>query len=271
MKKLFSTFCLTVAAASAFALTPAEAEVKATLDGIESAAEQGKLFTALCDALPAKQQKAFYDLSQAFAKKMDPMVWNSGKGVLDTVGKVFATKSDFIVNSAMAKEALSTEKPAAADFANAGKLIQSIASISLDDIKAQSNAKAFATFLDSKVGKLPKSKNQSSYTVTTDEDGDVVVCFGSETGNECDKCIEFEKVAGKWIPEEWEDVDDIYETIAVINQFDFNSEEGSQIKMQAIMFSSMINGMLAPILQAKTQEEFDTAINSILGSMGGFN
>jgi hypothetical protein len=269
MKKLFSTFCLTVAAASAFALTPAEAEVKATLDGIENAAEQGKLFTALCDALPAKQQKAFYDLSQAFAKKMDPMVWNSGKGVLDAVGKVFATKSDFIVNSAMAKDTLLTGKPAAADFAIAGKLIQSIASISLDEIKAQPNAKAFAAFLDSKVGKLPKSENQASYIVTTDEDGDVVVCFDTETGINCENCIEFEKVAGKWIPEEWEDVDGIYEVIAVINQFDFNSEEGSQIKMQAIMFSSMLNGMLAPILQAKTQEEFDAAIAALSGASEG--
>ena len=95
MRKTITTIFATLVAASAFALTPSEAEVKATLDGIENAAEQGKLFTALCDALPAKQQKAFYDLSQAYAKKMDPMVWNSGKGVVDTVGKVFATKSDF--------------------------------------------------------------------------------------------------------------------------------------------------------------------------------
>lgn len=267
MKKLISTFFAATVAVSAFAITPAEAEVKATIEGLEKAAEQGTLLTALCDALPEKQQNAFFNLSHAFATKMDPVVWDAHTIVLDSIGKVCSTKSNFIVNNESVRNLIprlcTSEMATADEIVEFGNFLQNIASITSEDIKAQPNAKALAVFLDSKIGKFPDSKKKLSYIVTTDDDGDVVVCFCHNAIGDCDNCIEFEKVAGKWIPEELEDVDDINEEIAEINSINFNSEEGAKIKMNAIMYSTFIKALSAPVLQAKTQEEFDAAINSL--------
>lgn len=267
MKKVFTTFFATAVVASALALTPDEAAVKATLDGIEKAATEGKLMTAVFEAMPASHQKGLFDVSQAFATKMDPMVWNSGTSILGNIGKVFSTKADFIVNGVFAKEALDDTNIKIEDvnesFVLAGTAISNIASITLADIKAQQSPKALAAFLDSKIGKLPASKDaEPGYTIKTDEDGDIIVKFGCEN-------VEFENVNGKWIPEGLAELD-FAEIIKEINEkIDFSSEEGQQIKMQAVMGAAMFNGMLAPALQATTQEEFDVAIQSILASFIG--
>lgn len=272
MKKVFTTFFATAVVASAFALTPDEAAVKATLDGIEKAATEGKLMTAVFEAMPASHQKGLFDVSQAFATKMDPMVWNSGTSILGNIGKVFSTKADFIVNGVFAKEALDDTNIKNEDvnesFVLAGTAISNIASITLADIKAQQSPKALAAFFDSKIGKLPVSKDaEPGYTIKTEEDGDIVVCFrGSKCG---DDGVEFKKVNGKWIPEEIAELE-FDEMINGINEgIDFSSEEGQQIKMQAVMGAAMFNGMLAPALQATTQEEFDVAIQSILAPFIG--
>lgn len=269
MKKTITTIFATVVAVSAFALTPDEAAVKASIESMFKAGQEGKLVTSIFEAMPTSHQKGFYDVSQAFAKKMDPMVWNSGVSVMSNFGKVLSTKSDFIVNSAMAKQVPSPSADAckkgdlkAADVLAAGKFFSSIASITLADIKSQPNAKALAAYLDSKIGKLPACE-MPTYTIKTEQDGDIVVYFEGRTDG-----VEFEKVKGKWLPEELADpdFDDILEVIN--EEMNFATEEGQQFKMQAMMFSAMANGALAPVLQAKTQEEFDAAVSAIFKSLG---
>lgn len=267
MKKTVTTFFAAVIATSALALTPDEAAVKATLDGIEKAATEGKLMTAMFEAMPASHQKGFFDVSQAFATKMDPMVWNSGTSLVGTLGKVCSTKADFIVNIALVKGALGDTNINVEDekeaFILAGTALSNIASISLADIKAQKSPKAFAAYLDSKIGKLPASKDdESGYTIKTEEDGDIVVCFGdSKCG---DDGVEFKKVNGKWIPEEIAELE-FDEVIEEINEnLNFSTSDGMQAKFQIIMATTMFKGVLDPLLQATTQEEFDSAIKTLM-------
>ncbi len=271
MRKTITTIFATLVAASAFALTPAEAEVKATVDSWKKASDEGTLFSTVFASLPESHQLNYLKVAKTFAEKMDPMVWTMTTEVAGSLGKILETKSEFIENSLFVKQVKvsSSRDLSSLPFQKIGKSLSGFASITLEDIKAQPDAQALAKFLDAKLGSylfLICGNNDCKYAVYTEADGDLVVCFDGDVAKPgCRKCVEFKKVGGKWLPEDLAepDFDDIFEGL---NEINFASEEGQQFKMRAIMHGSMAKGLLASLLQAKTQEEFDAAFAAILGA-----
>lgn len=272
MHKVFFTFCVALIATATMALTPDETAVNAVITEIEKAASEGRLFSAINESLPPKQQQGVFDMTQACAKKMNPTVWKSISPALNEIGKILETKSIYVVSSSVVQSHMAdvtagkylTKNNCAA----VGSAIRKGSTISLDQICVQREPKELAAFLDSQIGALPIERT-IKHKVFTDSNNDIFVCYSHDASNtSCNKCLKFTKVEGKWIPHDLARTN-FEEKIAKINEkLDFESEKGKQYVEQAEFFIPMaVELWLKPFLSVNSQEEFDETFINIFSSL----
>jgi hypothetical protein len=89
--------------------------------------------------------------------------------------------------------------------------------------------------------------------------------------------IDMKKIDGAWVPEDmataWPSA--MQELNVQLDAFKAKTnqsdpQQAQQMQMGVQMMSGMANATLDPMLKAKTQAEFDTAINNTMAMFGGF-
>ena len=238
---------------------------------------------AIWHALPASYQKDVHDLIHTAIGRLDAEAYESTIKFARRLHTILNTKKQFIVNH-----------PTVSGFLGKGNAEQIVGSLEVilgelldSDLASHSSAKAIdmAYFLDTTgariMGRLmnaienvPMMGVDAEYMSLADSlkqvkatkvrgEGDSVVLKMEAPGKEPEE-MEFVRVEGKWIPKEMADdwaanMKEAKESLAAMTD-----KEWREINMGLMMGSAMLGGMLAPLESAKTQEEFNAAVGTLL-------
>lgn len=242
------------------------------------------------DALPASYQTEINGLVRESAEVVDPVMWDKGFAVAGRVAKVLNDKQDFIFGNQMVAGMMASN-PQAAEIKTAyPKIIGLLTTILTSDISNRDKLKQFdggqflgttgAQLIDNIAGlaalsptntftKDLESMKNVSVKILNNEGGTAEVEISAP--GQTNKVEKMTQVEGRWIPAEmaadWENF--VKEARAGLEQ---QKAEKQQAGMQAQMMLGMVEGVLAQFESAKTQQDFDMALQGIMGmamGMGG--
>lgn len=235
-------------------------------------------------ALPESYQSDVNALVQSFGNNMDAQTWGQVTGLLDTVHSVLDSKQEFIVNHPQVAAAGDPEK-AKKGVTHIAALLKSL----LDSVGNLDELKKFdgETFMNGPGAQIAKemaalsemAPNSSGAPVQLSAFGDVKIetiestdstaklKFISANGNAEEQ--DFVKFEGKWLPkdmvDEWDQkMAEAREGIAAL------PGQADQMRMQVGGVAGMVGGMLAPMKNAETQEQFNSSIESVMAGAAMF-
>lgn len=238
------------------------------------------------DALPASYQADANELIQTFGKNMDAETWNQVAGLLRTVHKVLDTKQEFIMNHPNVAE---SDDPAAAKkgVIGAAGLLKTL----LDNVGDLKSLQTFdgRTFAEGPGADIAKQINAlkalagdklpgapigpgsafsasiGKITTVSSTDTTATIKITDEDGSSEQE--EFVKHDGKWLPKSM--VADWDQQMAAAREALAKLPENSQdMRMKVMMAGGMVAGILAPLENAATQEQFNTGIENLKGTAG---
>jgi hypothetical protein len=278
-----------LAVAIALVSIPAAANLPDTPDGtikqvFESLANRHP--EILWQALPPTYQRDITELTHAVADKVDPELWNGVFGLGSQVAVVLRDKREYFLNSSMMnaageerariEENWDTAVAAldgffTSEFSNLENLktmdwegFLSTTAVDIMDrvVEIQAEKGAEEDFEDI----AAKLRNTTVETVS--RDGDVATVRVSTPGEDPEE-VSVTRVEGRWVPtdmaEDWDtNMAEAKENIANVTE-----EQMAQAKMQAMMVFGMVQAGLDQLAATNSQEEFDQAIQGLLGPFMG--
>ena len=294
MRKHISRFIfLQLVAVLAVALVPAPSAAAADLpespDGTIKAIYQ-KLADRhpeiIWQALPASYQQDITDVTRAFAGKMDPEIWNSLFGLANKTVDILRDKKQYILESSF-MDAAGDEKVrieqnwdtvvAILDdlFSSEISDLEKLETIDWEELLKTTGAEIMDSAQNLSTAKSAEEKDKDLTTLlrqskieTISHEGNTATVLVSTPGEEPED-ISLTLVEGRWVPtdmaQDWDTkIAEAKEKIATMSE-----EEMAQNKMQAMMMFGMADGMLGELAQVSSKEEFEQAIQGILGPMMG--
>lgn len=247
---------------------------------------------AVWDALPASYQKDVTGLVHSAIAKVDADLYNQSVALGQRVAKLLGDKKQFILGHPM----IAQQIPNKAEVEKQWDGIVSLLSTVLNsELATHDKAKKvdIGSFLDktgSKVmgdmtnlaklvpgGEGPGAENEYTQMIKkakaikatmVKEEGDKAT-VKMETPGEEPANVEFVRVEGKWIPadmaKEWSGmIAEAQKEIAAMKDDDMK-----KAKEMAIPMLGMVGGLLSTLENAKTQEEFNAAVNGLMQMMRG--
>jgi hypothetical protein len=288
VRRLLFTFAALACCLPALARDPVPVALPATPDGtikaIGTALGDGK-FEVVWQAMPASYQSDVKKLLVEFSKKMDADLWDQGNKVGGKVAKILTDKAEFIVATPAIAKQLEAKavKPADAKtyLTSMGGVISDVQSnvASLPQLEKLEPEKLLANLgpkvkelneVSSRMGiqapgqsmadwykveaKLVSSTDSSAKVELTKADGK------TET-------VELVKVEGKWVPKDMADSwsKNMEQAMKGLEAMQITAEQ----KQQVNMITGIASGVLDTFLNAKTQADFDAAVNGAMAMMGG--
>jgi len=272
----------------ALARDPVPVALPATPDGtikaVSTAMGEGK-FEVIWQALPASYQADIKKLLSEFAAKMDADVWTQGSKVAGKVTKLLTDKADFIVGNKMIAQQLQAKavKPedAKAYITGVGGALTDLQTsmATLPDVEKLDIEKLLANLgprakelndISARLGVVAPGQNMTDLAKVEAK----LISSASDTASvELTKpdgtkeTLELKRVEGKWVPKEMADqwASKIGEAQKALAGMQIKPEE----KQQAMMATGMASGFLDTFLNAKTQQEFDAAVNALIPLISG--
>jgi hypothetical protein len=240
----------------------------------------------LWQALPPTYQKDITELTHAFAGKMDPEVWDAAFGLGRKTANLLRDKKDIILASSMLEAA--GEKRAEVEggwdtmvtlldsfFTSRVSKVDSLKDIDWEkylattgrDLMNLAAEKSKASGDDTFDREFTKKLQQTKVEVIANE-GDSATLRMTSPDEEPEE-TQFTRVEGRWVPsdmaKDWnQNVAEARQKLAAITD-----EEIQQGSMQAMMMIGMVDGVLTQLESVETAEEFDQAIQGILGPFLG--
>ena len=239
------------------------------------------------DMLPTSYQSKINSLVNEYADVVDPVMWDKGFSVANRIANVLRDKQEFLfgnqmvamqmannpqaeeikkayprvvglLNTILSSDITSREKLKSLDVGDylgttGAQLIEDVAALA-----ALSPTNTFAQGLD--------SLREVSVKVLKSEGDTATVEIGMP--GQTNKVESMKQVEGRWIPsdmaEEWEE--DIKKARAALEQMKANQQ---QVGMQAQMMIGMVEGVIAQFENANTQQDFDMALQGVMGMAMG--
>lgn len=247
---------------------------------IRDALEQGKL-RAVWDALPPSHQADVNSVVQTFATNMDRPLWNAGAGALKQVVSILKQKKEFILNYPKL-QALTAGQDAAKVNAGWDVLVDVLDTIVNSDLTDLNKLKTIdlGQFLDTTGAKLvdklaaasklaggvagnaiPVNVANAKISLLKHEGDTATVRI--EAG-EKPQDLELRLVQGKWLPKEMVDDWDKNIADAKASMAFLKSPEFQQQKGQVMFLMAAVNGLLAQLMNAQNQQEFNAAIDNVV-------
>ena len=248
---------------------------------------------AVWDALPASYQKDVSDLVHSAIAKVDAALYDQSVSIGQRVAKVLKDKKQFI----LAHPQIAPMIPNKAEVEKQWDPIVGVLDTILNsELSTHAKAKGvdMRSFLDktgSKVmgditnlaklapggGEGPGTDNEyvemikkakGTKATLVKEEGDKATVKMETPGEKAEE-VPFVKVEGKWIPAqmaaEWKGmIENGKKEIAAMKD-----EDMKKTKEMATPVLAMVEGLLGTFEKAKTQEEFNTAVNGLMQMMGG--
>ncbi len=288
IRRSLFTFALLACCLSALARDPAPVAIPATPDGtikaIGAALGEGK-FEVVWQAMPASYQADIKKLMTEFSKKMDAELWDSGTKTAGKVAKLLTEKAEFIVATpAIAKqlEAKSVKaEDAKAYITGVGSVLGDVQTnvATLPQLEKLDVEKLFANLgpkikemneVSARMGILPPGNNMTEWykvdaKLVSSESDTASVEITKPDGKK--ENVDLVKVEGKWVPKAMADdwSKNMSEAMKGLEAMQIRPEE----KQQVMMITGMAGGFLDTFINAKTQAEFDAAVNGVLPLLGG--
>jgi hypothetical protein len=282
------TVALLACCLPAFARDPAPVALPATPDGtikaIGAALGEGK-FEVVWQAMPASYQADVKKLLDTLSKKMDADLWDQGTKTAGKVAKLLSEKADFIVGNPNIAKQLEAKAIKPEDvksyITSVGSVLSDVQTnvATLPQLEKLDMEKLLANLgpkikemneVSARMGVLPPGNNMTDWYKV---DAKLVNSAGDTASVELTKPdgkkenLDLVKVEGKWVPKQM--ADDWSKNMSQA----MKALEGMQIqpedKQQVIMITGMAGGFLDTFLNAKTQAEFDAAVNAVLPLLGG--
>lgn len=239
------------------------------------------------EALPASYQKDVHDVLHGAMAKIDPELYDQSMGMVQRIAKILKDKKQFILAHPMMASMpnkAEVEKQwdpmvgmfdtiLASDFGthakaksiNLGAFLDKTGAKVMADVTKTAKLAGDDDVTNEFVKEIEKLKTMKASVVK--QEGDKATVKIEATGQEAEE-VEFTLVEGKWLPTElvagWSDM--IAQAKAEIANM--NDEDMKKAKQMAIPMFGMFGGILGTLENAKTQEEFNTAVNGIMQMMG---
>jgi hypothetical protein len=269
------------------AALPAAAGLPDSPDGTVRA-----VFEALADrhpeilwqALPPTYQKDISDVTHAVADKIDPELWDAAFGLGTKATGVLRDKKEYFLSSSMMNAAGAEKERVEGNWDTAVAALDSFFSSELSQLE---NLKTmdWERFLSTTVvaimdrvseieaqkeggGEDIQAKLRNTTVETVSLDGDLATVKIS-TPDEDPEEVDLTRVEGRWVPtemaEDWDQkMADAKQRIGEVTE-----EEMAEAKMQVMMVFGMVEAALDQLAAVSSQEEFDQAIQGLLGPFMG--
>lgn len=227
------------------------------------------------DALPAKYQDDVTTVTHDLGSKVDSELYDKGFGLVTKAGDVIAQKKSFIANNEMIKQQAGENAETVIDTIVSSLNILSDSQLSTVDGLANLDVREFLATTYSEIlvkadsaavaageeSFLQKLLNVKAELVET-KDGSATLNVTAPDGETEEMVMKL--IEGKWIPadlaDDWdEEMTKIKKQIAEITPDSIN-----KYKPQILGAIAMIEGSLSQLEAAKTQEEFDTALQNAM-------
>lgn len=240
----------------------------------------------LWQAMPASYQNDVNAIAQLAGTKIDPEIYDKVFATVGRIGAVLDKQKEFVFNTSFMGEAPDEEKvvQTTAAWPSIMKMIEGITSSSLSSAEGLKNFEGQAFFEDTVSGLLtdidalskldPDSEEPAlsdlanaeiKYLEGTEEVATLEMSMpDQEVENET-----FVKVEDRWVPQEMADewTAQMAEARATLEALD--PTQMAQQKPQIMGVFAMIDGVLAQIDAAETQEQFDQALQGAMMPMMG--
>jgi len=247
------------------------------------------------EALPTSYQKDVHELVHSAVGKIDPDLWEKVFSTAQRVAKLLREKKQFILAHPFVAQAVTAQ---GVDKAELDKqwdpIVSALDALVNSEIAKYEQAKTvdIGAFLDRTGSKVMQGLSGVSKSVTgggeaPGEKNEMVMLYDklkqvkatlvNEKGDEATVKLEvpgetpkeekFVRIEGKWVPKEIADgwaknIADAKKQIAAIS-----TEEIAKQKQGVIMGLAMVDGLIAPLESAKTQAEFNAAIDALMQMM----
>jgi len=265
------------------------ADIPTTPDGTVRAVAAGladRHPEILWQALPPTYQKDISELTHAFAERMDPAVWEATFGIGRRMAALLHDKKGLILSSSMLEAAGEGREQVEGEWDGVVSLLDSFFASKLSNLEAmktidweeyiattgrdlmnlaadKSKADGDDTFDREFTQKLLQTKVE---VVSTE--GDSATLRMTAPDEEPEE-MQLTQVEGRWVPsdmaKDWDqEVADARQQLAALTD-----EEIQQGSMQAMMMIGMVDGVLAELETVETTEDFEQAIQGLLGPFLG--
>ena len=270
---------------AAFAVPAVAAEIPDSPDGtvrfvMEQLADRHP--EVLWQALPPTYQKDISELTHTFAAKMDPEVWSSAFALGSRTAALLRDKKDIILASSYADMAGDERDNLASGWDAGVGFLDSFFSSDVSrldaletidwgnylattgrDLMNLAAERSKASGKDAFDEEITKKLEQAEIELVS-RDGDSATVKVSAP-DEDPEDIELTRVEGRWVPSDMADDWDANVAEAKQKLAALSDEEIEQSSMQTMMFIGMLDGVVAQLETVETSEEFEQAIQGILG------
>lgn len=240
----------------------------------------------LWQALPRTYQADITEVTHAFAARMDPKVWEAAFGLGQRTAALLRDKKDLILESSML-DAAGEEREQLEDGWDAMvALLDSFFSSDvarLDTLKTIDWERYLAT-TGRDLMNLASERSKASGEDTFDREftqklrkaeievlsreGDRATLRLTAPDEEPEE-MQLTRVEGRWVPSEMADDWDANLAEAKQKLADMTDDEIQQGSMQAMMMIGMLDGALTELETVETAEQFEQAIQGLLGPFIG--
>ena len=266
---------------------PAKTADEAVLRVVKGLAADNPVY--LWDALPDSYQKDVNDLIKAFANKIDAGAWDPAFQIGQRVSKLLRDKKKFILGHPMMAEV-----PNRADleknwdhvvnmldtvFNSEIATLEGLKKLDMRRFFSGTGSRLMSQF--STLSKLAKDmgpeqkqaaemfeKFKAMKATVVSSSGDTAK-VKMEVAGEQPKEVEFTRIEGKWIPTDLAQgfKGGIAEARAAIEKI--TPEQVAQMKSGVMFASGIVGGVIGPMEQATTQEEFNAAVEGLKAMFQG--
>lgn len=244
------------------------------------------------DALPESYQKDVHELVHTLMNKIDATLYDEVASTAQQLTKVLKSKKQFILAHPMIAQQIPNKAEVEKQWDQLVGIIDTIVNSELGKHETAKvvNVGAFLDSTGSKImgdianaaklagpGENPGEANEyvemyeklkKIKATLVKEEGDkatVKMEIPGEKGGE----EEFVRVEGKWLPKEMVDGWKEMMTEARKELAAMDPNDMKQAKEMAIPMLGMVKGVLTTLENAKTQEDFNAAVNGLMQMMGG--
>jgi hypothetical protein len=240
----------------------------------------------LWQALPPTYQTDITEVTHAFARRMDPQVWEAAFGLGQRTSAMLRDKKNLILESSML-DAAGEEREQLEDgwdamvalldsfFSSDVARLETLKTIDWErylattgrDLMNLAAERSKASGEDTFDREFTQMLRKSEIEVLSRE-GDRATLRLTAPDEEPEE-MQLTRVEGRWVPSEM--ADDWEENVAAAKQklADMTDEEIQQGSMQAMMMIGMLDGALTELETVETAEQFEQAIQGLLGPFLG--
>ena len=273
----------------AVGLPAVAAEIPNTPDGTVRAVAEGladRHPEVLWQALPPTYQKDISELTHAFAERMDPAVWDATFGIGRRTAALLSDKKDLILSSSMLQAAGEGREDVEGEWDGMVSLLDSFFASKLSDLDTMKTIdwEEYIATTGRDLMNLAAEKSKADGDDTFDREFtqkllqtkvEVVSIEGDNATlratapDEDPEEMQLTRVEGRWVPsdmaKDWDqNVAEARQKLAAVTD-----EEVQQGSMQAMMMIGMVDGVLAELETVETTEEFEQALQGLLGPFLG--